>query len=129
MVDKRLAKLRLLQEDFALPPQLHGPKDYRRLLVGWGSTAPAILEALMQVGPEHTAYIHCVQLYPLPPAMIEYLKNAEQIITIENNATGQFGRLLRAETGCVIAAEWLKYNGLAFSVEEIVALLRKEVKE
>jgi len=69
-----------------------------------------------------------VQLYPLPAALLEYLKSADRIIVIENNATGQFARLLRAETGCAIAAEWLKYNGLTFSVEEIVALLRKEVE-
>ena len=56
----------------------------------------------------------------------DYLRQAERIIVVENNATGQFARLLRAETGCAIAAQWLKYNGLPFSVEEIVALLREE---
>ena len=128
MVDKRLAKLRLLQDTFALPPSLHGPADYHRLIVGWGSIAPAVIEALAQVQPEQTAFLHCVQLYPLPTALIEYLDRAERIIVIENNATGQFARMLRAETGCVIADEWHKYNGLAFSIEEIAALLRKEVK-
>ena len=128
MVDKRLAKLRLLMEDFALAPRLHGPAEYCRLLIGWGSTAPVIIEALARVRLERTAFLHCVQLYPLPAALLEYLKRADRIIVIENNATGQFARLLRAETGCAIAAEWLKYNGLTFSVEEIVALLRKEVE-
>ena len=126
MVDKRLAKVRLLQEELALPPQLHGPADYRRLLVGWGSTAPAIIEALARVPLEQTAFLHCVQVYPLPAALVAHLRRAERIIVIENNATGQFARLLRAETGCVAAAEWRKYNGLAFSIEEITALLREE---
>ena len=126
MVDKRLAKMRLLQEELALPPQLHGPADYRRLLVGWGSTAPAIIEALARVPLEQTAFLHCVQVYPLPAVLVAHLHRAERIIVIENNATGQFARLLRAETGCVIAAEWRKYNGLAFSIEEITALLREE---
>jgi len=126
MVDKRLAKMRLLQEELALPPRLHGPADYRRLLVGWGSTAPAIVEALERVPLEQTAFLHCVQVYPLPAALVAHLRRAERIIVIENNATGQFARLLRAETGCAIAAEWRKYNGLAFSVEEITALLREE---
>jgi 2-oxoglutarate ferredoxin oxidoreductase subunit alpha len=126
MVDKRLAKARLLREELALPPRLHGPADYRRLLVGWGSTAPAIQEALALVPLARTAFLHCIQVYPLPTALEEHLRRAERIIVIENNATGQFARLLRAETGCVVAAEWRKYNGLAFSVEEIVALLREE---
>jgi 2-oxoglutarate ferredoxin oxidoreductase subunit alpha len=126
MVDKRLAKMRLLQEELALPPRLHGPADYRRLLVGWGSTAPAIIEALARVPLAQTAFIHCVQVYPLPAALVAHLRRAERIIVIENNATGQFARLLRAETGCVVAAEWRKYNGLAFSIEEITARLREE---
>ncbi|WP_028317164.1 2-oxoacid:acceptor oxidoreductase subunit alpha [Desulfobulbus elongatus] len=126
MVDKRLAKFRPLREELSLPPRLHGPADYRRLLVGWGSTAPAIIEALAQVPLEQTAFLHCVQLYPLPAALEDYLRRAERVIVIENNATGQFARLLRGETGCDIADQWLKYNGLAFSVEEIAALLREE---
>ena len=129
MVDKRLAKQRLLQQAFALQPRLHGSTDFRRLIIGWGSIAPAVLEALAEVRPEQTAFLHCVQLYPLPSGLVDHLQRAERIITIENNATGQFARLLRAETGCVIIDEWLKYNGLAFSMEEIVALLRREVKQ
>ena len=127
MVDKRLAKMRQLQEDYAIAPKLFGPADYRRLLVGWGSTAAVIAEALAQLQLETTAFLHCLQLYPLPTALLEHLRQAEQIIVIENNATGQFARLLRAECGCSIAREWHKYNGLAFSVDEVVELLRQEV--
>jgi len=127
MVDKRLAKQRLLAQAFALQPRLHGPADFRRLIIGWGSIAPAVLEALAEVRPEQTAFLHCLQLYPLPSELVDHLQRAERIISIENNATGQFARLLRAETGCVIIDQWRKYNGLAFSIEEIAALLRHEV--
>ncbi|MDX9841411.1 MAG: 2-oxoacid:acceptor oxidoreductase subunit alpha, partial [Desulfobulbus sp.] len=127
MVDKRLAKLRLLSEDLALAPRLHGPAEFRRLIVGWGSTGPAVIEALKRVRPEDTSYLHCVQLYPLSPTLLAFLERAERIIVIEGNATGQFARLLRAECGCAIAAEWHKYNGLAFSADEVETLLRTEV--
>ena len=127
MVDKRLAKLRLLSEDLALAPRLHGPENFRRLIVGWGSTTAPALEALERVRPEETSYLHCVQLYPLSPALLAYLERAERIIVIEGNATGQFARLLRAECGCAIAAEWHKYDGLAFSADEVETLLRTEV--
>lgn len=129
MVDKRLAKLRLLQEDYALPPKLFGPTDYRRLIVGWGSTCAVVAEALAQLQPETTAFLHCQQVYPLPTALLDHLQQATEIIVIENNATGQFARLLRAECGCPIAWEWHKYNGLAFSVDEVVDLLRPEVEK
>lgn len=127
MVDKRLAKMRRLQEDFALPPRLFGPSTYQRLIVGWGSTSAVVAEALAQLQPQATAFLHCPQVYPLPLALLEYLRAATEIIVIENNATGQFARLLRAESGCTIAREWHKYNGLAYSVDEVVELIGQEV--
>jgi 2-oxoglutarate ferredoxin oxidoreductase subunit alpha len=127
MNDKRLAKMRLLQEDFALLPRLHGPVDYQLLIVGWGSTAAAVDEALSRLQPELTAFLHCLQLYPVTQVVRDYLEKAAKIIVIENNATGQFARLLRGETGCTIHREWHKYNGLAFSVDEVMVLLGQEV--
>ncbi len=128
MVDKRLAKMRLLREDFALLPRLYGPTDYQRLIVGWGSTAAAVIEALEQIKPESTAFLHCLQLYPVSQAVIDHLRQAVQITVIENNATGQFARLLRGEVGCTIYREWHKYNGLTFTVDEVTQLLRQEVQ-
>ena len=128
MVDKRLAKMRLLKEDYALLPRLYGPDDYKRLIVGWGSTAAAVIEALDQLQPEYTAYLHCLQLYPVTQSLVDHLKQANQIIVIENNATGQFARLLRAETGCTLFREWHKYNGLAFTVDDVLLRLRQEVE-
>jgi 2-oxoglutarate ferredoxin oxidoreductase subunit alpha len=108
-------------------PSLFGPADYQRLIVGWGSTAPAVIAALEQLQPEATAFLHCLQLYPVPQAVIKHLRQATQIIVIENNATGQFARLLRAEVGCSIDKEWHKYNGLTFTADEVTLLLSKEL--
>ena len=123
MNDKRLAKMRLLEEEFSLLPRLNGPVDYQLLIVGWGSTAAAVDEALSRLQPELTAFLHCLQLYPVTQVVRDYLQKAAKIIVIENNATGQFARLLRGETGCAIHREWHKYNGLAFSVDEVMVLL------
>ncbi|HCE67642.1 MAG TPA: 2-oxoacid:acceptor oxidoreductase subunit alpha [Geobacter sp.] len=128
MVDKRLSKLRLLREDLALPPRLYGPAYFKRLIVGWGSTAAVVAEALEQLQPVATSFLHCIQIYPVSKAITDHLHRAKQIIVIENNATGQFARLLKAETGCTVSREWHKYNGLAFSVDEVVELLRQEVE-
>lgn len=128
MVDKRLAKMRLLRENFALLPRLYGPTDYYRLIVGWGSTSAAVIEALQQSRTESTAYLHCLQLYPVTQTVINHLLQAAYIIVIENNATGQFARLLRAEVGCTIYREWHNYNGLTFTTDEVSQLLEQEVK-
>jgi 2-oxoglutarate ferredoxin oxidoreductase subunit alpha len=129
MVDKRLAKMRLLQEDLALPPRLYGPADFQRLVVGWGSTAATVAEALAQLQPARTAFLHCQQVYPLSAMLLHYLQQAREIIVIENNATGQFARLLRSESACTIHREWHKYNGLPFTVDEVVRLLQAEVEK
>jgi 2-oxoglutarate ferredoxin oxidoreductase subunit alpha len=118
MVDKRLRKLELLRTDL-VPPLFHGPADYRTLVVGWGSTYPAIREALAGLDRPDVAQLHLEQVYPLPPSAVAYLQKAERIILVENNATGQFGKLLRQETGRAASDRILKYNGMPFAVEEL----------
>jgi 2-oxoglutarate ferredoxin oxidoreductase subunit alpha len=127
MVDKRLKKLALLSGELALAPVLFGPADYATLIVGWGSTCGTVQEALETVRPEGIAFLHCPQVYPVPEAVVRHLARAQRIIVVENNATGQFARLLAAETGHRAHGHWLKYSGLPFSVEEVAERLRQEV--
>ena len=122
MVDKRLRKLELLRTDL-VPPVFHGPTDYQTLVLGWGSTYPAIREALASIAADRSdvAQLHLEQVYPLPPSALEYLRQARRIILVENNATGQLGKLLRQEAGIAVHDRVLKYNGMPFSVEELAA--------
>jgi 2-oxoglutarate ferredoxin oxidoreductase subunit alpha len=46
---------------------------------------------------------------------------------VENNATAQFARLLRAETGHQVSGSILKFDGRPFSPTYILGQLRKEV--
>jgi 2-oxoglutarate/2-oxoacid ferredoxin oxidoreductase subunit alpha len=119
MVDKRLRKLDLIRAE-AVSPELHGSPDYRTLIVGWGSTAPVIREAMEASGRRDVAHLHFSQVYPLHSAAIEFLRRAERVIAVENNATAQFASLIRRETGFEAHKKVLKYNGLPFSVEDMV---------
>jgi 2-oxoglutarate ferredoxin oxidoreductase subunit alpha len=127
MVDKRLKKLALLRGDAAVPHRLFGPANYQRLLVGWGSTRPAIKEALARVADPKTAFLHCPQVYPLTEEVQQLLLQAQRLIVIENNATAQFARLIQRETGRRADADWLQYDGMPFSVENLETRLRQEV--
>jgi 2-oxoglutarate ferredoxin oxidoreductase subunit alpha len=127
MMDKRLRKLQLLRGKLALQPVLFGPTDFTTLIVGWGSTCAAVREAMESEKPPGISFLHCPQVYPVPEAVIGYLQRARRLIVVENNATGQFARLLAAETGHRAHGHWLKYSGLPFSVEEMVEHLRQEV--
>ena len=122
MVNKRLKKFELLQND-SISPELSGPEDYKNLIVCWGSTYNVVKEALKNLGRDDTAFLHFKQVYPLPGQTSDYLQKAQRIIIVENNATSQFSKLIKLQTGIEINDKILKYNGLSFYVEELVEKL------
>jgi 2-oxoglutarate ferredoxin oxidoreductase subunit alpha len=122
MVDKRLKKLRLL-EDEALVPRFLGPENFKTLVVCWGSNFSCVNDSLGLIGNSRMAMLHVTQLYPLHLTVKHRMGKAEKVIVVENNATGQFARLLTRETGFPVHESVLKYNGAPFSVEELVSRL------
>ena len=124
MVQKRFKKLALMKAE-ALEPSFFGSVHFKTLIVGWGSTMEALKEAFELLNSPNTALVCCEQVYPLPYKLEQLLLQAEKTIFVENNATGQFARLVRAETGITATNKILKYNGLPFSVEELHDELNK----
>ena len=122
MVEKRLRKLREIEKE-AFPPTLVGREDYTTLVLGWGSTYHVIAEALRILGREDVSFLHFSQVYPLPAETKDYLKRAGRVVVVEGNATAQFARVLTLEACCPIPHHILKYNGMQFSVEELVERL------
>ncbi len=118
MVEKRLKKMAMIKQEM-IPPEQIGPKNYENLIIGWGSTFNVIKEALDLLELKKTAFLHFEQVYPLYEATKSYLEKAKKIVIVENNATSQFGKLIRLQTGFDIKRKILKYSGLAFSVEEM----------
>jgi 2-oxoglutarate ferredoxin oxidoreductase subunit alpha len=127
MVDKRLAKYKLL-EQMTLEPTLWPNIDYKTLVLCWGSTQPVVQEALMELGRDDVAMLHFGQVWPIHPKVNEYVKKAKTVICLEGNATGQFAKLLKLQRDIKVDKKILKYNGLQFSVEEIVGLLKKSIQ-
>ena len=119
MVDKRLKKLDAIKNDI-ISPSLIGNKDYSTLIVCWGSNLHAVKEALNVIDREDFSALHFSQIYPIHYDTASYLEKAENTILIENNATAQFGKLIKLHTGLDIDKKVLKYKGSPFSVEEIV---------
>ncbi|MFC2168149.1 2-oxoacid:acceptor oxidoreductase subunit alpha [Acidobacteriota bacterium] len=124
MVNKRLKKLDAIKEDTILPV-LVGPEDYRYLVIGWGSSFPMIKEALSKIERTDIALLHFNQLFPLSRKLSDYLNRAEKILLVEGNATGQFGKLIKLYTGIEIVEKILKYNGMPFSVDELIDKIQK----
>ncbi|MBN2208395.1 MAG: 2-oxoacid:acceptor oxidoreductase subunit alpha [Candidatus Coatesbacteria bacterium] len=123
MVNKRLKKLELITQA-AIAPEIIGGDSYEILVLAWGSTRNVIAEALADLAREDISLLHFSQVYPLHESVAETLERASTVVAVENNATGQFASLIELETGHEVDGKVLKYNGLPFSKEEIVEVLR-----
>ena len=119
MVEKRMRKAAAV-ERAAIAPELIGPPDYKTLIVSWGSNYNTIIEAQGLLADKSLAFLHFPQVYPLEASTSSFLRQAKRVLCVENNETGQFADLLTLKTGVVIRDRILKYNGMPFSVEEIV---------
>jgi 2-oxoglutarate ferredoxin oxidoreductase subunit alpha len=130
MMNKRLfKKLPLIQEHIA-PPEFYGSDEPEILLVGWGSTYGVIKEVIDEILKDRKiAMLHFIEIYPLPGTddfnYMNIMERAERTICIENNATGQFAKFIRSETGFEFKTKILKFDGRPFTVESLM----KEINE
>ncbi len=136
-MEKRMKKSQALKS--ALPdPELYRPgkngwtieseePELDLLVVGWGSTKSAVMDALLEVaaerGKKSIGYLHYTYLWPLRTKRFEALaKKAKKVVLVEGNFQGQLGKILRMECGCSIEDTILKYDGRPFFVDELIPL-------
>ncbi|HEX5330111.1 2-oxoacid:acceptor oxidoreductase subunit alpha [Sulfuricurvum sp.] len=122
---KRLKKIELISKE-AIIPEVDGDGDIA--VVGWGSTKYIIKEAVERIGDERVSVIHFSWVHPLSESQLALLREGKQIVVVENNATGQFAKLLRAH-GIAIHAQILKSDGLPFFADELSEQLASALKE
>ena len=125
MVQKRLLKkLPLIKKEIEAP-FLYGDPSPKIVLVGHGSTYGVIKEVVDVISKDKkVAMMHFSQIYPLSERdrfdYIELLENADLTICIENNASGQFASLIRAETGFEFSHQITRYDGRPFTIENLM---------
>ena len=112
------------------PPQLEGPADADVTLIGWGSTRGVIRESVSQLASKgvRANHLHIKYLYPFHSETVsDILSHSKRTICIEANATGQFARHLRAESGYTVHDRILRYDGEPFEprqiTEQVLAIL------
>lgn len=122
MVEKRLfKKLPLIKREIE-PPLIYGEKSADIVLLCWGSTYGIVREVVDELSDKFKiAMLHFSELYPFPEDIkwFEMLKNAKICINIEQNATSQFAKLLRMETGFSINHHINRFDGRPFTVDEL----------
>jgi 2-oxoglutarate/2-oxoacid ferredoxin oxidoreductase subunit alpha len=124
--EKRMKKLALALRDLPAP-QLEGSADADVTLIGWGSSEGVIRESVRQLVASgiRANQLHFKYMLPFHSREAsEILKRCKRTICVEMNATGQFARLLRAETGHTVSDHILKYDGEPFQPGQVAAQVR-----
>ncbi len=102
--------------------KIHGKKNSKNLIIGWGSTAGAIKDAIKDLDAK---FLQVLYLKPVSDQIRTEMKKAKKVILVENNVTGQLGRLIREKTGEKIEKKILKYDGRPFTSNELKEKLKK----
>ncbi|MFA5388204.1 MAG: 2-oxoacid:acceptor oxidoreductase subunit alpha [Candidatus Omnitrophota bacterium] len=124
MQDKRLQKEKALSEELGNyeTVKIYGNEGSRSAIVSWGSNKGVAREAAEKMGLK---LIHVPVLWPFPLKKFQdAIKGVETLIVIENNATGQFVKLMQL-FGLKADKKILKYDGRPFSVDELEQELKK----
>lgn len=127
-MEKRMRKMEALAKQ--LPePELYvngalSKKDEALdvLLIGWGSTKGAVLDALRSMPSKKIGYLHYTYLWPLKTARIQALAAAsKRVVLVEGNFQGQLGVLLKQACGMEIEHKVLQYDGRPFFLDDLCA--------
>ena len=131
MHEKRMRKLDGLRKD-SPGPELWGPQNADLTLIHWGSTWGPAHEAILRVDEEDGIKVNSLESPTLFPfhsdETLAILKGVKKSLAIEGNYTGQFTRLLRAETGYQPDVSLRKYDGEPFTWPEIASKIREVVQ-
>ncbi len=129
MVDKRAKKFENLKKEVE-EPWLIGEEEPEHLIVAWGSLYGAVKEAVEILNSEGLSIGALVfgDIWPLPTEKLgKMYKKAKNLIAVEQNSTAQLDSLIREEMLIKCNHKILKYDGRAFSGEEIYERLKEEV--
>lgn len=127
-MDKRFRKMNSIKDDLE-EPEYFGNKDIDILLIGFGSTYGALKESvdILNKSGIKVGALSFGDVYPLPKENLnKYYKKAKKIVNVEQNFTGQFGKLVTQETGILMSYSILKYDGRQITGNEIADKVRKE---
>ena len=129
MVDKRNAKLKQMRDEMQAPELYFGDSDV--LLVGWGATQGAIQEAvdLLRSDGRNIGSVTFADLWPFPAHLAtEVLEKAKAFFLVEQNNGGQFGQIIKVQTGLNASGAILKYDGRPFFPIEIANEVKQHLR-
>ena len=123
MMHKRMTKLETARQEIRAPSR-YGPAEAPIVLVGWGSTYGVLREVVDRLDGQ-ARLVHFCDLWPFPAEAAAEALRGGKLVTVENNYTGQFKRLLQGATCIAVDHTILRYDGRPFSPEDILAGLKE----
>jgi len=127
MQDKRFRKLQGLYHDFAWFPTVktYGDQNSDAIVVFWGSTKGAALEAAKQLS-RPAKFVQILWMEPFDTERVKSeLYGAKVLIDVEANHTAQLAALIREKTGIEIHNKVLKYDAQPFTPTALAEEINK----
>lgn len=119
MADKRIKKTEEILKEMP-KANLFGNSKAKKIIVSWGSTKGAILEALKEMkNKEDFVFLQIRSMWPIDPKLGQIINAFKEKILVENNATGQMEFLLKSQMTIEFTKRILKYDGRPFFPEEL----------
>ncbi len=125
MTDKRFKKLKYFKDEIKKlnPAVLYGKG--KNLIIGWGSTKGAIIDALPQL--KDFRFLQISYISPFPKEIVKReIEKSKKVILVENNVTGLLGDIIAEQTGHIIKNKVLKYDARPFVSEFIVNKIKRK---
>lgn len=109
------------------PIKLYGKSSSKNLIIFWGSTKGVVLDSIKDLDCKAVQIIY---MKPMSDKIKQIMEKAKNIILVENNSTGQLGRLLREKTGISISEKnrILKYDGRPFFSDKLKDEIKRRLK-
>jgi 2-oxoglutarate ferredoxin oxidoreductase subunit alpha len=127
MVRKSLNKLPYILKALN-PPTIYGGQGAETTLLTWGSIWGAAYEAMTRLSDKGVSInqIHFSDIYPLRTELLRgVFSEAKKVVAVEQNATSQFARLVRMETGLTVDQHVNKYDGRQMTASFIIDHLKE----
>jgi 2-oxoglutarate ferredoxin oxidoreductase subunit alpha len=128
-VDKRTRKVETAKEREDWSPREFGNPESDQLVVSWGSNEGALIEAIDMLESDgvDVRFISVPYIFPRPD-LSEEINDADDVVVVECNQTGQFADVL--EHDALRRVKRInKYDGVRFKADELADEIRAALAE
>ena len=129
MMEKRMKKLETADREIPDRERVNffGDGSSGNVVISWGSPKGGIIEAMSKLNAEGFSlrFIQFRMIHPFPTRFVSHaLEEAQNLIAVENNYSGQLAEIVRENTGIETSFRVLKYNGRPMSTTELYDALK-----